>query len=43
MILEDESPVTSSTGLVGLPAIDAGLTDPTNTFRREDMYAPDGR
>jgi hypothetical protein len=43
IIHDNVLPTTSGSGLANLPSIDAGLTDPANTFRREDMYGAAGR
>ena len=43
MIQESTSLPTSTTPLADLPGIDAALVDPTNTFRRENMYGASGR
>lgn len=37
-------PIGGKSGFVSsLPILDARLTDPAMTYRREDIYGPDGR
>jgi hypothetical protein len=43
VLLPDESPSSGRPTIGSLPVLDAGLLDPANTFRRENMYGLDGR
>lgn len=43
MIAEETPSSPEKRSLMDLPAHEVALIDPTNTFRREDLYDDDGR